>query len=339
MITLTRTQFFLILFIIQTGTVYIAFQTRLIRAAETNAWVVFLVAGAIHYLQLVLYEKVYERINPGPFISWLYIGYWFVIVVTFLAYIDYALAVWIFPDTPQIIIIGVMVGVSLYANLSRAATAINLPVLLVPLIPLLILALLFAIPDLEWTRLFPITFSDEKDWFKGLFAAQTTFIGVEIYLFLRKYVKKDSAIKGIPLFIYQNIWLFIFLTGLLFVQMFFPVRDAKIIEEPIIYILKSQKVTFVERLDLFFLFVWMTWSIVTITLYSFISIHVHQLHAKKKNSKRSTIIYHVLICLVPLFFLTKERVDFIRSAIIYFHLFFSIVLPVVVVLMNRRKAS
>ncbi|BAQ11008.1 spore germination protein [Bacillus sp. OxB-1] len=259
-------------------------------------------------------------------------------VVTFIAFIEYTLAIWIFPNTPQIVIVGVLVGVSLYANVSRAATAINLPVLLIPMIPLFMLALLLVIPDLVWTRLFPITFSDKTAWFKGIFISQSTFIGVEVYLFLRKYVKKDNSIKGVPLFIYQNIWLFFFLTLLLFVQMFFPVNIAKNIGEPIIYILKSQQVTFVERLDLFFLFIWMTWSIVTITLYSFISLYELRGHAKK-SYKRNAIIYHVLITLVPLLFLTKERVEFIRSTLVYFHLFFSILLPVFVVLMDRRKPS
>lgn len=196
MITITRTQFFLILFTIQSGTVYITFQRPLIETAESNAWVVFLFAGVLHYLQLVLYEKVYDRFNPGPFIFWLYRGYWFLVVVTFIAFIEYTLAIWIFPNTPQIVIVGVLVGVSLYANVSRAATAINLPVLLIPMILLFILALLFAIPDLVWTRLFPITFSDKSAWFKGLFISQSTFIGIEVYLFLRKYVKKKTLSKG-----------------------------------------------------------------------------------------------------------------------------------------------
>lgn len=336
--TLTRTQFFLIFFIIQTGTVFITFQARLIRVAEHNSWVVFLLAGVLHYVQLILFEKMYARFNTGPLLSWLYIGYWILITVTFITYIEYALSNWLFPKTPPIIVIGLMVGVSLYANLGRAATVINLPVLLVPLIPIFFLALCFAIPELVWTRLFPITFSDGKEWLKGIYISQTTFIGIEVFLFLRKYVKKDTQIKGIPLFVYQNIWFFAFFSTLLFVQLFFPISGAKIVSEPILYILKSQKVTFVERLDLFFLFIWMIWSVVTITLYSFISLHVMH-ERKKQNRKRNIVIYHVVLCILPLFLLTKERIEWIRGFIIYVHLVFAIVLPFLVVLFSRRRSS
>ena len=38
------------------------------------------------------------------------------------------------------------------------------------------------------------------------------------------------------------------------------------IPEPLLYILKSQEVTFVERLDLFFLYIWMIWSIITVAI-------------------------------------------------------------------------
>ena len=79
-------------------------------------------------MQLLLYERYYKDFRPGPIASWFYKGYWLLIIVAFISYIDYTLAVWAFPETPQFIVITIMVGISLYANLSRAETVMNLSV-------------------------------------------------------------------------------------------------------------------------------------------------------------------------------------------------------------------
>ena len=92
-------------------------------------------------MQLLLYERYYEDFKPGPIASWLYKGYWLLIIVAFISYIDYTLAVWAFPETPQFIVITIMVGISLYANLSRPETIMNLSVILIPLVPLFFVAL------------------------------------------------------------------------------------------------------------------------------------------------------------------------------------------------------
>lgn len=333
---LSRNQFFLFLFIAQTGTVSLSFQTPFINAAGRDAWLVFVGVGILHYVMLLVYEKNYQYFKPGAIAAWLYKGYWFLILVSFISYIDYTLAVWAFPDTPQIVVICVMVGVSLYANLSRAETVINLSVILVPLIPLFYIILLLAWPDYEWTNLFPIGTLERSELVKGLLISQFTFIGIELFLFFRKYVDQQQKIKGLPLFIYQSIWMIFFFSSVLFTLAYFPLAELKRIPEPIMYILKTQSVSFVERLDLFFIYFWMMWSIITIALFAFTTIYVHQLHAKG-HRKRNTIILHILLVLVPLLFLSKERVEMIQNSLIYFHLFFTMVMPTVIILLNRRK--
>lgn len=333
---LSRNQFFLFLFIAQTGTVSLSFQTPFINATGHDAWLVFVGVGIFHYVLLLAYEKNYEYFKPGPIVSWLYIGYWILILVSFISYIDYTLAVWAFPDTPQIIVISIMVGVSLYANLSRAETVINLSVILVPLILLFYVILLLAWPNYVWTNLFPIGTLDRSELMKGLLTSQFTFIGIELFLFFRKYVDQQQKIKGLPLFIYQSIWMFFFFSSVLFTLAYYPLVELERIPEPIMYILKTQSVSFVERLDLFFIYFWMMWSIITIALFAFSAIYVHQLHAKG-HRKRNTIILHILLMLFPLLLLSKERVDMIQGSLIYFHLFFILVVPTVVILLNRRK--
>lgn len=334
--SLSRNQFFLILFIAQTGTVFLSFQSPYIVATGRDAWLIFIGVGVFHYILLLAYEKNYQYFKPGPIISWLYKGYWFLIIVSFISYIDYTLAVWAFPDTPQIVVISIMLGVSLYANLSRSETVINLGVILIPLIPPFFFVLLLAWPEYVWTNLFPVGTIDSSDLLQGMFISQYTFIGIELFLFFRIHVSKKQEIKGLPLFVYQSIWMIFFFSTILFTLAYFPLTEIKIIPEPLLYILKSQSVTFVERLDLIFIYIWMMWSIITIALFAFTTIYVHQLHSKGQR-KRNTIIFHIMLLAFSLLFLSKERVAMIQGSLVYFHLIFTVVLPTIVILMNRRK--
>lgn len=336
--TLSRIQFFLVLFITQSGSAFFSFPAPFVNAGGRDAWLIFIVAGLLHYILLLFYERNYTHFTIGPFVGWLYKGYWLFLSVNYLAYVDYTLAVWGFPETPQFIVLAVLVSVSLYANLSRAETVINLSVILIPLIFIFMYFLLFAWRDFVWTNLFPIGESTGHQWVTGLLQAQVAFIGIELYLFFRNHVDIKEKIKGFPLFVYQTVWFLFFFFSVLITILYFTISGLKLIPEPLLYLLKSQEFTFIERLDLFFLYIWMVWTVITVTLVSFAALYVHRLHAKEHH-KRDTIIWHVLLVLFPLFLLSKLTVEKMNSLIIYLHFLFSIIVPFIVIITNRRKAK
>jgi hypothetical protein len=333
---ISRLQFFLLLFIVQTGSSFFSFPGPFITASGRDAWLVFLVAGVLHYLLLLFYERYYKRFTIGPVVSWLYKGYWLFVAVSYLAYIDYTLAVWGFPETPQFIVLAAMVSVSLYANLSRAETVMNLSVILIPLIILFMIFLQFAWNDFIWTNIFPLGQSTGKEWVIGLVKAQAAFIGIELYLIFRRHVDVKEKIKGFPLFVYQITWFSFFFISIMITMLYFTLPGLQSLPEPLLYVLKSQEVTFVERLDLFFLYIWMIWSIITVAIFSFSALYVHRLHAKK-HQKRDIIIWHVLIFLLPLFFVTKQYIEKLNDLIPYVNLLYIAVIPVIVIIANRRK--
>lgn len=337
-INLSRFQFFLLLLITQTGSAFFSFPTPFINAVGRDAWLVFLVAGALHYLLLLFYEKYYKQFTVGPFVGWLYKGYWLFVAVTYLAYIDYTLAVWGFPETPQVIVLTGLVGISLYANLSKPETVVNLSAILIPLIFIFFVFLLFTWDNLVWTNIFPLGEATGKDWFEGLLKAQIAFLGIEIYLFFRRHVDIKEKIKGFPLFVYQMTWFSFFFFSIILTILFFTLNGLQQVPEPLLYILKSQEVTFVERLDLFFLYIWMIWSIITVVIISFSALYVHRLHTKK-NKKRDVIIWHFLLVLLPLFIGSKHYIEILTDLIVYVHLLFAIIVPVIVIFMNRRKGK
>ncbi|MEK5038576.1 GerAB/ArcD/ProY family transporter [Sporosarcina sp. FSL K6-3457] len=335
---LSRSQFFLILFIVQTGSAFFSFPAPFINASGRDAWLIFLVAATFHYIMLLFYEQNYRYFMIGPFVGWLYKGYWLFVTVIYIAYVDYTLAVWGFPETPQFIVIAILVSVSLYANLSRAETIINLSVILIPLILLFFVFLQFAWKDLVWTNLFPIGESTGAEWVKGLLKAQMAFIGIELYLFFRKHVDMKQKIKGFPLFVYQLMWLIFFFFSVLLMLLYFTLPGLERIPEPLLFLLKAQEVTFAERLDLFFLYIWTVWTIITVALLSFAALYVHRLHTNEHH-KRDTIIWHVFLFLLPLLFLSKHALTKLNDIIIYVYLVFGLLIPFIIITNNRRKSK
>lgn len=337
---LTRNQFFLFLFVIQTGTVFISFQSLLIREVKTDAWILFIGVTLLHFGILLFYEAFYERFQPGKIIRFIYRAYWVFINISFIAFIEYTLSVWAFPNTPKIIMISIIVIISLYVNLSRVETAVNISVILLPMIPLFFIALFFSWPHFEWTRLLPIYLEDAKQIIIGLIIAQITFVGMESYLFLRKYVNTNEKIKGKPLFIYQIVWFVFFFTTVVFVLAFFSLKEISFISEPIMYMLKSQQVGLVERFDLFFLFIWMTWSIITVALFSFlITRFTFKQRTNKKQQVRMILLYHFVIIAIPPFFSSIEQLDVLRKSLKYIQIIFSFFIPLIVILSHRRKSA
>lgn len=337
-ISFTRVQFILFMFVAQTGSVFILVQRPFIVAAGRDSWIIFILVSLLHLCLLLLFERYHSSFQMTKGLSILYAGYWLFVGVASVAYVDYTLAGWAFPKTPQIVVILLMTSISLYCNFCRDEVAINLGVFLIPLIFLFILFLSMANDQFEWTYLFPIGTMNKNDIAQSVLQAQYPFIGVELYLVYRRYVKKDESMAGLPIFIYQLIWTSFFLFTILITLLFFPLDELASIQEPIMYILKSQQVTFVERLDLFFIYIWMVWSVITITIFSFTALFTLKQHFQVSPAKMN-MIFHALLLTLPLLGLTKNSVENLHNSLLYIHLFFAYLLPFFVIFKNRGQKT
>lgn len=335
-ISFTRVQFMLFMFVAQTGSVFILLQRPLIVAAGRDAWIFFILISFLHLALLLVFERYYPLFKLNKPLSLLYASYWLAVGVTSISYIDYTLATWAFPKTPQFIVIFLMVMISFYCNACRDEVAINLGVFLIPLIFLFILFLSMAYNKFEWTYLFPIGMMTKESIAQSVLKAQYPFIGIELYLIYRRYVKKEQSMSGIPVFIYHLIWLSFFLFTIMITLLFFPLPELESIPEPIMYILKSQQVTFVERLDLFFIYIWMVWSVITITIFSFTALFTLRQHFEIHRNKLN-MVFHSLLFILPLFGLSKNNVQHLHVSLLYVHLAFVYVLPFLIILRNRRQ--
>lgn len=335
---ISKNQFFLALFIIQTGTSFFSMQDPLINEAGRDSWIIFIVICVLQLFQLFLYERFHSHFKVTKFLQWMYSAYWLLLIVSFLAYIQKSLAVWAFPLTPAYVIIGTIVALSFYANMSRPESVINLGVLLIPLLPLIIIFLSLAAPELVWTNLFPMGNITIDEWFGGTKQSLHAFIGAEIYLFYRGFVMKSDNIKYRYISIYQFVLSAFYLITIIFCLLFFAIDELKIIPEPIVYLLKSQEVTFVERLDLFFIFIWMSWCIITVIYLVFtVTLLMEKKTPKKLSSKK--IILHILLFILPLIIISKDYHKIARDLLIYGHLLFALIIPFFVIVYNKWRSN
>ncbi|MFJ8064956.1 GerAB/ArcD/ProY family transporter [Psychrobacillus sp. NPDC096426] len=335
--TVSNKQLFMFLFVIQTGTIFITLQSRVINAAEQNAWIVFNLASVLHLILLIIFNKYYQYFQLNKFEKWLFQIYWYTVVIIFLATIGFLLIVWVFPLTPHWIVIGIIVFISFYANISKYAVPLNISIILIPFVFLFVGALFLSVPDLIWTNLFPLGHIDKKQWINGLEQSLDAFIGLEAFLILRPFVQDKKDLKTKQIVFYQIALTLFFLITILFSLLFFSLEDIKIIPIAIMYLLKSQGVTFVERLDLFFTYIWMTWSIITVTLFMFLGIHLYGTMHNKGHFKFTAII-HFIIFICPLFLLSRDILKKANDLLFYGHLIFGILLPLFILLKGWRKS-
>lgn len=336
-VSLSKAQFFLLLFIIQTGVVYIDFQTPLIIGSQTNAWWIFMVGSVIHYGLLLFFERNYQYFYLNAFFRWIYQIYWLLLTAILIAYMGYVLASWVLPQTPEWIVVVIIAALSLYANVSRPETVINMSVMLLPIILLFVIFLMLALPDLTWSNLFPVEWNN-KQIIAGIIHSTYAYFGIEMYLIYRPYVQKELQVKGKPLFIYQLVIFIFFFMSIVFTQMFFGLEEIKLIPEPIMYILKSQEVTFVKRLDIFFVYIWLSWSIVTVMIFG-LSFRLLYLKKNRKKPIGSIVVYHILLAVLPLFVIKFRSIEIIKNSLHYLFLVFTFLLPIVIIYWNKWRGK
>jgi hypothetical protein len=335
---LTKVQFFLMLFYIETGVIYISFQQTVIDVGGRDAWIMFGLASIIAYVLLLFYEKNYQSFRLGTFTKWIYIIYWLVVIISFFIYIQYTLNVWVIQKTPPFFLLLAVVLVSLYISLSRSSTIVNLGVFIIPLVIIFIIFISLAFDELKFSNILPIGTSSAPQWLNGVHYSFTAFIGIESYLMLRKYVLEGEKVAGKPLLIFHLIVTIFMGASVIGSEFYFMLKELRLIPDPILYILKSQKVTFVKRLDIFFIYIWLAWSIVTLNLFLF-NIRIALFEKKGKYSKPFLFVIHGIILILPLFLTGIEEVKFVRKYLVYLFYPFSIILPMMIILFNRRGDS
>ncbi|MEK4229589.1 GerAB/ArcD/ProY family transporter [Solibacillus sp. FSL H8-0538] len=335
-IKLTRVQFFLLMFIMQTAFVYVSFQNLVIENGKRDSTLQFLITALVFYLLLLFFERTYQYFILNPVTRFLYILYWFYYLHAFVVNTLYILSSWVFPNTPNAVLVFLLLSVCYYASVSRAETAVNIGVVMIPMLVIFFLFLFLSIPDLEVTNLFPLMQEPVDRWIKGILFSTNAFSGVEVYLILRKYVMQSETINRRILLIYASFLTAFYMVSLLFTIMYFAIEEINIISEPILYILNSQEVTFVKRLDIFFIYIWVSWTIIGIVNHVLV-IRLVYFQQKRKYEKFQQLVFFTVMGISACFFVNITMQQIFKHSLLYINLVFAIVLPIIIISVNKLR--
>ncbi|SOC23790.1 spore germination protein [Ureibacillus xyleni] len=335
-IQLTRIQFFMIMFTIFTGFVYISIQSPIITNGKHASWIMFIAASLFTYLLFIFYEKTYKYFILGTVSTIIYHLYWLFNLSYATAFSIYLISTWISPYTPKIALLCLFLIPSLYASLSRAETAVNIGVVFGVFIFFFIAFVSSAYQDFNYRNLLPTTESGFNEWMWGTLFSLNAYRNTECYLILRKYVMKNQKIAGVPLFLFVFSLFAMFFFSIVMCMLYFSTEEFSLISEPILFLLHAQEVTFVKRLDLIFAMMWIFITIITLINYILV---VRLVHFKKmrKFPKTQIVIYHVLIGFIAYFIAKFEYVQLIREYYWIPFILFGFLLPILIILLNKVR--
>ena len=335
-VQLTKAQIFLLMFVMQTGFVYISVQNLIIEHAHRDATIQYLIIAFIFFMQLLFYERMHQYMYLNSFVKALYLIYWTVYITIYVSYITYVLTIWVFPNTPTLVLIMIFLSVCLYASISRPETAINIGVVLIPMLFLFLIFMFLTVKSLNVTNLLPLFYDRSNTWYKGFLYCTYAFGGAETYIVLRKYLVKSGKISKKAITIYSIILTSFYLLSISFTLMYFALDEIKIIPEPILYILHAVEVTFVKRLDLFFVYIWLSWSLVTIVNYVLV-MRLLYFEKKVKLPKIKQLIFFAVIAVSANSLIRFSAIELFQDYLVYGTIFFTFLLPMIIILFNRVR--
>lgn len=336
MIQLTKVQLFLLLFVMQTGFVFTSYQNVLIEHGGRDSTIQFIVTAIVFFLLLLFFERVHKYFLLNRFTKILYITYWSMYIIVFVVYITYVLTSWVFPNTPDIVLIAIFLSVCFYASVSRPETAVNIGVVLLPMLLLFLVFMFLAVPNLHVTNLLPLFHEPKDTWMMGFIYATYAFGGAEMYVILRKYLLNNEKINNKMLVIYCIILTSFYLLSISFTLMFFSLEEIKLIPEPVLYILHSLEVTFVKRLDLFFIYIWLSWSLVAIVNYVLV-IRLIYFEKKRKSPILQQFIFFAAIGVISNMLDRFSVLEFFKNYLVYGNIMFTFLVPLLIILINKIR--
>lgn len=334
--TVTKLQIFMFLFVLQAGTTFINLQYRMINASGHHAWLVFLGVCIVHLFIFLFYIKAGKYFHPTKVELFLFQLYWSYLIVVFLAKIVFIAHVWVFQETPSWVILALIGLVMVYSLSAHGSVALNLPVLLGPFFILLISSLFLSWSELTWLNLLPLSGLTLKEVALGAFQALSAFCGMEALLFLQKNLSYKNRIRPKHISLFMLVFSSFLTLSILFTLLFFSLKEIKVVPFALMYLLKSQEVTFIERIDLIFIYLWISWSIVSVVLYGFL---IFRTEGRREPSFLKSTLVIGFICILASFFITRYEIRLLHDGMLYLSPLFSLLLPVIIMARERWKSN
>lgn len=202
-------------------------------------------------------------------VSLIFVAYFIIVVSSTTRFTAGAVNIWMLPETPIRAIIITILIISSYVcykdveTLSRFCTVfISFNVLSI------IFALMFTIPNIKPYNLQPFFHIDFSHLISGAKGSLLSLLGVDVILIFHRFYKGQYKVNKT---IYKSI-IFIGVLYILLVEStigYFGIDQLKVLVFPVISLFKTieMKLFLFERVELFFLTLWLSAAFTTITVY------------------------------------------------------------------------
>ncbi|WP_394219440.1 GerAB/ArcD/ProY family transporter [Halobacillus trueperi] len=285
---LTKFQIYLMIIQAQLGLGMLSLPNILEKQVNQDAWISVLVASVLVQITLVIYwllikrfpgtsyHEITKMIN-GPYLGMIinivnYVGYMIIGTYTMILLVQ-LVNDWLLPFTPVWAVALLIIGLSMYLVVQDYAVfARYLVVLSVVLIPifLLVVIALFQIP-LEPRNLRPVGGAGVLPIIQASQGALFAVLGFEILLFIGPYVNIKNS-KLLRTFSLSNATIAaLYIIVVVLCIMVFSPDVLKQVREPVLYMIRSLSFRTVDRLDLLFVFIWLSPMTASVMIYLLIA--------------------------------------------------------------------
>ncbi|WP_165921142.1 GerAB/ArcD/ProY family transporter [Paenibacillus albiflavus] len=316
--------------------------------AENDSWISTLVAGiitegiillmwllAIRYPNLTLFEIFMEIMGKfiGRILVLCYAVYLMVKGGFILAQYGLIINRWILERTPNWIILLLLLLASAYIAKDSLKSMIRFFVLVLPLIVVLIVLVSYSLKDAKFIYLLPVGASSPIQILNGSQEAIFSMMGFNLLFFIYPFVQgtNKQKLKAVSIAHLFTVAYYTYLV-VLSLMYFVSAEDMNHIPESIVYMIKAFSFNVFERMDLFFLSIWVinvATSLMT-TIYIACNGFASMFQGK---SHRAALPY---VCIfIFLLALVLSREDYFDTFSPYFnlsHYIFQFLIPVILLL-------
>ncbi|AZV60437.1 GerAB/ArcD/ProY family transporter [Peribacillus frigoritolerans] len=287
--SISKTQLFFMIIQSQIGVGILSLPHDVSLISKNDGWISILIAGLIiqviilvlwglcrRFPSLTIYEIIPHILGKrlGNAVIFCYILYFVVTGSLVLSRFSQIIDIWILQRTPNWILILLMLGVCVYLVKDNLRSMARFYVLVTPMLIILFGLITYSLKDANFLYLLPIGQSGISNMIKGSKEATFSMLGFEFMLFLYPYVKASETRKLIAISS-AHLFVTLFYTYLVFASLvFFETRqDLYLTPQPLLYMIKAYSFQIIERIDLFFLSIWIISVATSIATWLFLSSH------------------------------------------------------------------
>ncbi|MFG6116378.1 GerAB/ArcD/ProY family transporter [Halobacillus sp. MO56] len=345
---ISRLQFFFLIVQTQIGVGVISLPYNLQQVAKQDGWISLIGASLVVQLIMFLYWLLLKN-TPGQhlFISlekifgkWigktstLFYSFYFIAVgALILILYTRVINLWMLINTPKWVLMFLMVTAGLYLISGTIKVLARAYTLFSGLMIILVVSLIYGVRDSHFIFILPVGKAGIEPILKGVNEGVLSLLGFVFVLIIYPLVEGTNKEKLKTIFYTQWFVLGFYLLVVFSTFTFFGAKEILLVPEPVLYMLKAYEFSVVERLDLFFISVWVVSVTTSFTTYLYMSGKgLKHMFNSKKEMPFMIMMAIVAFILALTFGSGEQRIGQYGDVVMKFGYLFSGSLPVILLL-------